>query len=121
MLLLSSLFVQVKETIPSLADLGGHQLYPDLSVGGQSIHVLSSALALLETIRSASCTALHFASLFVTYSSLTGAILSPPSPLHSQVPPEWHRHVEWITILVQNLTATANGFRPVQVRRPRTW
>ncbi|KAI6031580.1 hypothetical protein BKA83DRAFT_4202497 [Pisolithus microcarpus] len=70
----------VKETIPSLAELGGHQLYPpDPSVDRRP--------ALLSIIRS----------LLVTYSNLIGAIVAPPPPPFSQVPPEWHRHVEWIT------------------------
>jgi mediator of RNA polymerase II transcription subunit 7 len=88
----------VKETIPSLADLGGHQLYPaDPSADRRP--ALSSIL--------------H--SLLVTYSNLTGAILAPPPPPHTAVPPEWQRHVEWITVLAQNLMAAANDLRPVQV------
>ncbi|KAL4070772.1 MED7 protein-domain-containing protein [Scleroderma citrinum] len=89
----------VKETIPSLADLGGHQLYPpDPSVDRRP--------ALLSILRS----------LLVTYSHLTGAIIAPPPPPFSQIPPEWHRHVEWITVLAQNLMAAANDLRPVQAR-----
>lgn len=30
-------------------------------------------------------------------------------------PPEWTRHVEWITILAQNIMAAANDLRPIQV------
>lgn len=30
--------------------------------------------------------------------------------------PEWMRHVEWITILGQNIMAAANDLRPIQVR-----
>lgn len=54
-------------------------------------------------------------SLLVTYSSLTGTILAPPPPPSSIVPPEWQRHVEWLTVLAQNLMAAANDLRPVQV------
>lgn len=31
--------------------------------------------------------------------------------------PEWMRHVEWVTILAQNIMAAANDLRPIQVRR----
>ncbi|KAF9244521.1 MED7 protein-domain-containing protein [Melanogaster broomeanus] len=87
----------VKETIPSLAELGGHQLHPADP---------NRRPALLSILRS----------LLVTYSNLTGAILAPPPPPYSTVPPEWHRHVEWITVLAQNLMAAANDLRPVQAR-----
>ncbi|KAG6326177.1 hypothetical protein ID866_12912, partial [Astraeus odoratus] len=89
----------VKETIPSLADLGGHQLYPPDPSADRRPALLSI---------------LH--SLLVTYSKLTGAIIAPPPPPFSEVPPEWHRHVEWITVLAQNLMAAANDLRPVQAR-----
>ena len=52
-------------------------------------------------------------SMLVTYSMLTGSLLTPP-PQHEQ--PGWQRHVEWITILAQNLMAAANDLRPMQVR-----
>ncbi|THH18567.1 hypothetical protein EW146_g2443 [Bondarzewia mesenterica] len=86
----------LKETIPSLAELGGHQLYPaDLSVDRRP--------ALLSVLRSA----------LVTYSSLLNALLAPPSVGEAQ---EWQRLVEWITILAQNIMAAANDLRPVQAR-----
>ncbi|KAG1749798.1 MED7 protein-domain-containing protein [Suillus paluster] len=89
----------VKETIPSLADLGGHQLYPaDPSVDRRP--------ALLAVLRS----------MLVAYSNLTDAILAPPPPPSSSTLPEWQRHLEWITILAQNLMAAANDLRPVQAR-----
>jgi len=53
--------------------------------------------------------------MLVTYSNLTDAILAPPPPPSSPSPPEWQRHLEWITILAQNLMAAANDLRPVQV------
>jgi hypothetical protein len=59
-------------------------------------------------------------SMLVTYSSFLGALLAPPPPpsaASSGAPPEWHRQVEWITILAQNVMAAANDLRPVQVRR----
>ena len=37
-------------------------------------------------------------SLLVTYSSLL-ASLAPPPPISEDTPPEWRRHVEWITVL----------------------
>ncbi|KJA25806.1 hypothetical protein HYPSUDRAFT_134027 [Hypholoma sublateritium FD-334 SS-4] len=88
----------VKEKIPSLAELGGNQLYPaDPSIDRRP--------ALLSVLRS----------LLVTYSSLTGSLLAPP-PTVLDAPPEWRRHVEWITVLSQNLMAAANDLRPVQAR-----
>ncbi|KAJ3750631.1 MED7 protein-domain-containing protein [Lentinula detonsa] len=89
----------VKDKIPSLAELGGQQLYPeDPNVDRRPA---------LQTI---------LRSMLVTYSHLTSALLAPPSTQSSSAPPEWHKHVEWITILSQNLMAAANDLRPVQAR-----
>jgi mediator of RNA polymerase II transcription subunit 7 len=55
-------------------------------------------------------------SMLVTYSSFLGALLAPPPGATSNTPPEWHRQVEWITVLAQNIMAAANDLRPVQVR-----
>ena len=55
-------------------------------------------------------------SMLVTYSSFLGALLAPPPSAASNAPPEWHRQVEWITVLAQNVMAAANDLRPVQVR-----
>ncbi|CCL99077.1 uncharacterized protein FIBRA_01089 [Fibroporia radiculosa] len=89
----------VKETIPSLADLGGQQLYPvDPSVDRRP--------ALRNVLRS----------LLVTYSRLLDALLAPPPTASSTAPPEWQRQVEWITVLGQNIMAAANDLRPVQAR-----
>ncbi|ETW87099.1 hypothetical protein HETIRDRAFT_468899 [Heterobasidion irregulare TC 32-1] len=86
----------LKETIPSLAEMGGHQLYPaDISIDRRP--------ALLSVLRST----------LVTYSTLLSSILAPPSAGETQ---EWQRHVEWITILAQNIMAAANDLRPVQAR-----
>ena len=30
--------------------------------------------------------------------------------------PDWQRHIEWITVMSQNIMAAANDLRPVQVR-----
>ncbi|KAJ7596812.1 MED7 protein-domain-containing protein [Mycena floridula] len=90
----------VKDKIPSLAELGGNQLYPvDPSIDRRP--------ALLSILRS----------LLVTYSSLTSALLGPP-PTNStaSITPEWQRHVEWIAVLGQNIMAAANDLRPVQAR-----
>jgi len=89
----------VKETIPSLAELGGHQLYPaDPSIDRRP--------ALRSILRS----------MLVTYSQLLDALLQPPPTASSTTPPEWQRHVEWITVLAQNIMAAANDLRPVQAR-----
>ncbi|KAK0466424.1 uncharacterized protein EV420DRAFT_1511578 [Desarmillaria tabescens] len=57
-------------------------------------------------------------SLLVTYSYLTSALLAPPLTNSSRenVEPEWKRHVDWISILSQNILAAANDLRPVQAR-----
>jgi len=88
----------VKERIPSLAELGGNQLYPS-----------NPTIDRRPALRSV----LH--SLLVTYSSLLASLLAPP-PISEDIPPEWRRHVEWITVLSQNLMAAANDLRPVQAR-----
>ncbi|KAF8481858.1 MED7 protein-domain-containing protein [Russula ochroleuca] len=88
----------LKETIPSLGEVGGHQLYPEDAAADRR-------LALLSILKS----------MLVTYSSFLGALLAPP-PITSSAPPEWHRQVEWITILAQNVMAAANDLRPVQAR-----
>ena len=53
--------------------------------------------------------------MLVTYSLLLDALLLPPPTASNPDPPEWHRHIEWITVLAQNLMAAANDMRPVQV------
>ncbi|GBE83433.1 MED7 protein-domain-containing protein [Sparassis latifolia] len=89
----------VKETIPSLADTGGHQLYPtDPSVDRRPA---------MKTILS---------SLLVTYSRLLSAVLAPPPTASATAPPEWQRQLEWIRIMAQNIMAAANDLRPVQAR-----
>lgn len=108
---------QVKETIPSLAEMGGHQLYPaDPSTGeSEAPHHIMRALIIIALDRRPALLSI-LRSLLVTYSNLTGAILAPPPPPYSTVTPEWQRHVEWITVLAQNLMAAVNDLRPVQVR-----
>lgn len=55
-------------------------------------------------------------SLLYTYSRLLDALLLPPPTLSSAMDqPEWQKHVEWITIMAQNIMAAANDLRPVQV------
>lgn len=89
----------VKETIPSLAELGGHQLYPqDPSVDRRP--------ALRSILRS----------LLVTYSKLLSSLLAPPPTNSSEGEVEWKQHLEWINILAQNIMAAANDLRPVQAR-----
>ncbi|KDQ63352.1 hypothetical protein JAAARDRAFT_53576 [Jaapia argillacea MUCL 33604] len=91
----------VKETIPSLSELGGHQLYP----ADPSVDRRPSLLSILR-------------SLLLTYSALLSALLSPPPSLAVPPtgPPEWQRHVEWITVLAQNVMGAVNDLRPVQAR-----
>ncbi|KAI0767429.1 MED7 protein-domain-containing protein [Fomes fomentarius] len=89
----------VKEKIPSLEELGGHQLYPqDPSVDRRP--------ALRSILRS----------LLVTYSKLLNAVLAPPPAASSEFEAEWKQHLEWINILAQNIMAAANDLRPVQAR-----
>ncbi|KAI0040815.1 hypothetical protein FA95DRAFT_814199 [Auriscalpium vulgare] len=88
----------LKETIPSLAEMGGHQLYPeDLAVDRRP--------ALLSILRS----------MLLTYSSMLKSMLVAPS-INATEPPAWQREVEWITVLAQNIMAAANDLRPVQAR-----
>ncbi|KAI0705342.1 MED7 protein-domain-containing protein [Earliella scabrosa] len=89
----------IKEKIPSLEELGGHQLYPqDPSVDRRP--------ALRSILRS----------MLVSYSKLLNAVLAPPPTTTSQFEPEWKQHLEWINILAQNIMAAANDLRPVQAR-----
>jgi len=53
-------------------------------------------------------------SLLVTYSTLMSSLLLPPT-LNPAKPPEWQRHIDWISNLAMNLMAAANDLRPVQV------
>ncbi|KAI0322157.1 MED7 protein-domain-containing protein [Amylostereum chailletii] len=88
----------LNDKIPSLAESGGQQLYPeDINADRRP--------ALLSILKS----------LLVTYSSLLGAALLPP-PSSPEVHPEWHRHIEWLGVLTQNIMAAANDLRPVQAR-----
>ena len=113
---------QLKETIPSLGEVGGHQLYPADAAAGTCLFSASTPSASdlnfntnsLADRRVALSTILK--SMLVTYSSFLGALLAPPPSATSNAPPEWHRQVEWITILAQNIMAAANDLRPVQVR-----
>jgi hypothetical protein len=106
--------LQVKETIPSLAELGGHQLYPtDPGVGECTLSDIFHNIEILSDRRPALLTILK--STLVTYSHLLNALLAPPPTSSSNGPPEWQRHVEWITVMSQNLMAAANDLRPVQV------
>ncbi|KAL0578502.1 hypothetical protein V5O48_003495 [Marasmius crinis-equi] len=89
----------VKDRIPSLAELGGNQLYPvDPTVDRRP--------ALQSILRS----------MLVTYSTLTSSLLAPPPTTSSRAPPDWRQNVEWLTVLAQNLMAAANDLRPVQAR-----
>ncbi|KAF5368593.1 hypothetical protein D9758_002335 [Tetrapyrgos nigripes] len=91
----------IKDRIPSLEESGREQLYPP------DPHV-DRRPALQSILRS----------MLVTYSHLTSALLLPPPTATTprDVQPEWHRHVEWISVLGQNLMAAANELRPVQAR-----
>jgi mediator of RNA polymerase II transcription subunit 7 len=55
--------------------------------------------------------------MLVTYSKLLSALLAPPATTSTgDAKPDWQQHVEWITVLSQNIMAAANDLRPVQVR-----
>ena len=108
----------MKEEIQSLGDQGGHQLYPaDPSVGPCCLDVIllyEFTLVGIADRRPALLTVLK--SLLVSYSRLLDALLAPPPTPLNMEQPDWLRHVEWITIMAQNLMAAANDLRPVQVR-----
>ncbi|PAV22479.1 mediator subunit med7 [Pyrrhoderma noxium] len=89
----------IKEKIPSLGEEGGHQLYPD----DPTIDRRPVLISILK-------------SMLVTYSGLIKSLLAPPPNPYSTDPPEWVRHVEWLTILSQNIMSAANDLRPVQAR-----
>jgi hypothetical protein len=44
------------------------------------------------------------------------ALLEPPPSASAEHPPDWQRHLEWITTMCQNIMAAANDLRPIQVR-----
>lgn len=55
--------------------------------------------------------------MLFTYSSFLGSIVSPPPPPYAEeIPPDWHRLLEWMRVTGQNLIAAANDLRPIQVR-----
>ncbi|KAJ8702351.1 hypothetical protein PTI98_001072 [Pleurotus ostreatus] len=88
----------LKDSMPSLGEMGGLQLYPeDPSVDRRP--ALRSALR----------------SLLVTYSAMTKSLLAP-APINTDVPPEWGRHAEWIDVMAQNMMFAANELRPIQAR-----
>ena len=56
-------------------------------------------------------------SLLVQYSRLTKAVtIPPPRDLPPGAPSESQEMISWMKVLTQNLMATANELRPVQVR-----
>ena len=108
----------MKEQIPSLAEMGGHQLYPaDPSIGMSSCSPAwqgkLTARMFFEDRRPALLTILK--SILVSYSHLLSALLAPPPTASSTAPPDYLRHVEWIAVMSQNIMAAANDMRPVQV------
>jgi len=90
---------KTKEHIPGLRELGGTQLYPeDKSIDRRPV---------LQTI---------LRSLLLSYSYLLKSILLPPPSIHTQDLHDWHRHLDWITVMSQNIIAAANDLRPAQAR-----
>ncbi|THV07586.1 hypothetical protein K435DRAFT_848003 [Dendrothele bispora CBS 962.96] len=89
----------VKDRIPSLEEAGSLQLYPSEPHIDRRPHLQSILRSML-----------------VTYSHLTSSLLAPPptTSSHHDTQPEWQQHVEWITILGQNLMAAANELRPAR-------
>jgi hypothetical protein len=73
---------QIKESIPSLAELGGHQLYPLIlqwvRLEPPRGEPNSSALTIILQDRRPALLAI-LRSMLVTYSSLLGSLLEPPT------------------------------------------
>ncbi|KAG9222603.1 hypothetical protein CCMSSC00406_0004517 [Pleurotus cornucopiae] len=87
----------LKDSMPSLGEMGGLQLYPeDPSVGEN--HNATHPKPSVETV-SRSKTGFTVGAAFTTY-----------------VPPEWGRHAEWIDVMAQNMMFAANELRPIQAR-----
>jgi mediator of RNA polymerase II transcription subunit 7 len=106
---------QIKESIPSLAEMGGEQLYPaDPTIGKPSTLFLLAVLLISRTDRRPALLSI-LNSLLASYSSLTASLLAPPPTASTSTAPEWQRHVEWIAVMAQNIMAAANDLRPVQV------
>ena len=106
---------QVKETIPSLEELGGHQLYPADPSVGTCWPLFPHVLLIGPTDRRPALSTI-LRSMLVTYSQLLDSLLAPPPTASATAPPEWQKQVEWITVLAQNIMAAANDLRPVQAR-----
>jgi len=88
-----------KERIPTLAEMGGTQLYPEDPT-------VDRRPALQSVLRS----------LLQTYSSFLSSILVPPPSQVHNIQPDWQRLVEWMRIMGQNIMGAANDLRPVQAR-----
>ncbi|KAH8119920.1 MED7 protein-domain-containing protein [Phellopilus nigrolimitatus] len=89
----------VKEKILSLGEYGGQQLYP-------ADPTMDRRPALLSILRS----------MLVTYSHLLKSMLAPPPNPNSAESPEWQKHVDWLSVMSQNIMSAANDLRPVQAR-----
>ncbi|TDL28219.1 hypothetical protein BD410DRAFT_782189 [Rickenella mellea] len=89
----------VKENVPSLGELGGRQLYP----ADPTVDRRPALVSILRT-------------LLATFSSLLSSVLAPPPTATSNDPPDWQRHIEWMTVMGQNIMSAANDLRPVQAR-----
>jgi hypothetical protein len=107
-------WVQIKEPVHSLAELGGHQLYPADPSVGSSFGIVAARPALICFLDRRPALLSILRSMLVAYSALTGSLLEPPPPISSDVQPEWKRNAEWINVMAQNLMAAANDLRPVQ-------
>lgn len=105
----------MKEKIPSLGELGGHQLYPEDPTVGMLIAWSSTSSSEQYTDRRPALLSI-LRTLLMSYSHLLKSLLAPPPGPSSTDPPEWKRHVEWMTVMCLNIMSAANELRPVQAR-----
>ncbi|EJD42588.1 hypothetical protein AURDEDRAFT_89480 [Auricularia subglabra TFB-10046 SS5] len=88
----------IQETIPSLSEAGGTQLYP----ADPTVDRRPALQAILKT-------------LLVSYTHLLSSVVEPP-PVTDELPPAWNANLDWIYTMGLNIMSAANDLRPAQAR-----